>query len=113
MLPLLMVLVFGSIELANGIFLRQTLTVATYEGARAATKAGGTTAVAQQRIRDVLNSRGVSGETVTFNPVVTGATPRGTKVTVTVSVPGSACSMTPLRLFEDKTIKQSVIMVRL
>ena len=35
-LPLLIVLVFGAIEVASGVFLSQTLAIAAYEGAREA-----------------------------------------------------------------------------
>lgn len=113
MLPLLFVLVFGSIELANGIFLRQSLTVAAYEGARSATKPGGTSVHAEQRIRDVLESRGLDGETIAITPAVTGETARGTMVTVTVSIPGALHAMSPLRLLQDRTVRHSVVMVRL
>lgn len=112
-LPVLLILVFGSMEVANGIFLEQSLTVAAYEGARSASSAGGTVAEAQQRIQDVLQSRGVTGQTVTVVPAVTAATARGTLVTVTVSVPGAQQALNPLRLLQGETFTQSVVMVRL
>lgn len=112
-LPVLLILVFGSMEVANGIFLEQSLTVAAYEGARTASSAGGTVAGAQQRIQEVLQGRGVTGQTVTVVPAVTAATARGTLVTVTVSVPGDQQALNPLRLLQGETLTQSVVMVRL
>jgi Flp pilus assembly protein TadG len=113
LLPLMFVIVFGAIEVANGIFLRQSLTVAAYEGARSATRSGGTAVQARQRVREVLQARGVTGETVNITPDVTATTPRGTMVTVTVSTPGAAQAMNPLRLLEGRIIQQTVVMVRL
>lgn len=113
LLPLMFVIVFGAIEVANGIFLRQSLTVAAYEGARSATRPGGTSQLAEQRVREVLEARGVSDETVTITPNVTSLTPRGTMVTITVTAPGTQQAMNPLRLLQNRVIQQSVVMVRL
>lgn len=112
-LPLLFVFVFGSIELSNGIFLKQSLTIAAYEGARTATRAGGTAAQAQQRIEDVLTSRGISGQTITITPNVNTATPRGTMVTVTVRVSSDSVAIGPLNLLHGTFLQQSAVMVRL
>jgi len=112
-LPLLFVLAFGAMELANGIFLKQSLTIAAYEGVRTATRPGGTSAMAQQRIQEVLTSRGITGQTVTITPVITIATPRGTQVTVTVGVSASSQSIGPLHLMQGKYLQQSAVMVRL
>ena len=113
MLPVVLVLVFGSIEVANGVFLKQSLTVAAYEGARAATRAGGTTAQAQERIREVLVNRGIENETITITPAVNADTARGTTVRVTVAAPGSGVALNPLQLFQNRNVQQSVVMVRL
>lgn len=56
MLPLIIVLLFTSIELANGIFLKQAVTIAAYEGARSATRPGGSNATAESRIAEVLSA---------------------------------------------------------
>lgn len=112
-LPLLFVLVFGAIELSNGIFLKQSLTIAAYEGVRTATRPGGTAILAQQRIQEVLSSRGVTGQTVSVTPAVTTLTPRGTMVTVTVQVSATSQAIGPLNLMSGKTLQQSAVMVRL
>ena len=112
-LPLLFVFVFGSIELANGIFLKQSLTIAAYEGARTATRAGGTATQAQQRIQDVLSSRGITDQSVTISPNVNAATPRGTMVTVTVQVSSDSVAIGPLHLLQGAFLQQSAVMVRL
>jgi Flp pilus assembly protein TadG len=112
MLPVMILLVFGAIEMANGIFLKQAISVSAYEGARAGARSGGTEADVTSRISEVLTSRGIDSQTVTITPSLT-AIARGTKVTVTVSVPPSELGTAiPLAFLRTKTFTRSVSMVR-
>lgn len=112
LLPVMILLVFGSIEMANGIFLKQAISVSAYEGARAGSRSGGTEAEVKSRISEVLTSRGIKNQTVTISPSLTGIA-RGTKVTVTVSVPPSELGTAiPLAFLKTKTFSRSVSMVR-
>lgn len=113
LLPVMVALVFGSIEMANGIFLKQAVAEAAYEGARAATRTSGTDAAVNSRVAEVLTSRGISNKTVTITPSLATIT-RGTQFTVTVNVPSSELgSVLPLQFLKNKTISRSVTMVRL
>jgi len=112
-LPVVVFVVFGSIEIANGVFLKQSLAVAAYEGAREASRPGGTQNHALSRIREVLSNKGVDNEIVTITPSITEATPRGTKIYVKVSAPVSTDSINPCKLLINRTLEQSVVMVRL
>lgn len=112
-LPIVVFVVFGSIELANGVFMKQSLAIAAYEGAREASRPGGTQEQAKSRIREVLSNKGVDNETVTFVPEITADTPRGTKIHVKVSAPVSTDSINPCKLLINRTLEQSVVMVRL
>lgn len=112
MLPVMTIMVFGSIEMANGIFMKQAIAVAAYEGARAASRTTGTESIVKSRIDEVLSARSISNETVTISPSLNSVT-RGTQVTVTVSVPSSELgSVLPLQFLKNKTITRSVTMVR-
>ncbi len=113
MLPIIIVLLFTSIELANGIFLKQAVTIAAYEGARSATRPGGTNSTAENRIDEVLLARSVGTYTVTFSPTVTELTTRGTPITVTVEAAASTYALNPLRLLQDRKMGKSITMVRL
>jgi Flp pilus assembly protein TadG len=112
-LPLLCVLVFSSIEVANIIYLRQSLNIAAYEAGISATKPGVDTSTAVTRVAEVLGSRGITGYTLSFTPTVTEDTPGGTEVQVDVSAPSGSLSIGPLWLFKGKTIRARVRMVRL
>ncbi|WP_235935202.1 TadE/TadG family type IV pilus assembly protein [Candidatus Laterigemmans baculatus] len=111
-LPLLLVLVFGAVELADGIFLKQALTVAAYEGAREVTRQKGTAAAGQRRIDEVLAARGITEYGYSVEPVATEETPRSTRLTVRLTAPVDSVSWSPLRLFTGKTIEKTVSMVR-
>ncbi len=112
-LPIAVMVVFGSIELADGVFLKQSLSVAAYEGARAATRTGGTSEEAIQRIQDVLANKGIENGSISITPQVQGTTPRGTKVYVKVSAPASDKSVNPVKIFLNRVFEQTVVMVRL
>lgn len=112
MLPVLLLLVFGSIELANGIYLKQTLTLAAYEGVRAASWPGATNTDAHARIAEVLAARSVEEYEVEIVPEVTLTTERATEINVRVSAPGSTYSLGMLRLFNDVFLQGEACMVR-
>ena len=112
-LPLLVTLVFGAIELANAVFLRQSVNMAAYEAAKVITRPGSNEALARTRCAEVLSVRKVSNFTLTFSPTVTTATPRGTQVTVTVVAPASNLTYGPVQFMSGKTITSTVVMVRL
>lgn len=112
-LPLLVMLVFGAIELGNAVFLRQSVNMAAYEAAKVITRPGSNETLARTRCQEVMSIRKVSNFTLTFSPTVTTSTPRGTEVTVTVTAPASNLSYGPVRFMTGKTISSTVVMVRL
>jgi Flp pilus assembly protein TadG len=112
-LPVLIILVFGSIELANAIFLRQAMNIAAYEAAKVITSPGDNNSLATARCGDVMAMRKVTNYTLAISPTVTSSTPAGTVVTVTVTAPASNLSYGPIRFMRDKTLTSTVTMVRL
>ena len=112
-LPLLVLLVFGAIELSNGIFMKQSLNMAAYEAAKLITAPGSNEPLARTRCQEVLRVRRISDYTVTFSPTVTDATPRGTQVTVTVTAPACSLCSGPVRFLTGRNIRSAVVMVRL
>jgi Flp pilus assembly protein TadG len=111
-LPMLILLVFGSIEVANGIFLNQALSLAAHEGAREAGRPGGTSAMAQARVADVLTSRGIQQYSITIVPPVTETTPRGILIMTTVSAPMNSFAIHSMGILGNRTSTQSVCMVK-
>jgi len=86
-LPLLIFTIFGSLELANNIHLKQVATAAAYEAARSVTNIGGTEYAARIRGEEILSSHGINDASITFSPAVTPSLPSGTVVNVQVNIP--------------------------
>lgn len=118
MMPVMVLLAFGSIELSNMVFMRQSLSIAAYEGVRVITKPGATAAQATTRINEVLTSRNVTNYTVSVStdgmvPItVTPLTPRGTLLTVAIQSSNGGSAYGPLQLFTGRTIQCQTTMVR-
>jgi Flp pilus assembly protein TadG len=111
-MPLLALLVFGSIEVANSIFLAQALSFASYEGAREAARPGSNTAQVNARVAEVLHARGIQDYSVTITPALTNATARGTMLTVRVETALSALTTNAIGLPSEHMTAQEVSMVK-
>lgn len=113
-LPLLIVLVFGSVESSNGIFLKQSLTIAAYEAAKIAASPRGTKQAATTRCTEVMAVRDVDTFQISFTPDnLDENTPRGQNIHVTVTVDADAAALGPLWIFEGKSLQKTVVMRRL
>jgi Flp pilus assembly protein TadG len=86
-LPVMAMIVLGTIEASNALFVQQALTSAAYEAANVASQTGGTSANAQTRATAVLSSLGINGATVNITPTITTTTALGTQIVVTTYAP--------------------------
>ena len=111
-LPVLVVVLLGSIEICNAIFLKQAATAAAYEGVKVATGSGGTKQVGESRANEILQARGLEGTGVVFEPADPLLWTRGTPIELTVSIPASN-NLGGVELFyQGQTLTASVIMVK-
>jgi hypothetical protein len=67
-LPLLMLLVFGTVQSCNAIHLRQALVTAAFEGSRVVTRDSASREDVIARCNSILDARGVTGYTITITP---------------------------------------------
>ncbi|MEZ6064652.1 MAG: TadE/TadG family type IV pilus assembly protein [Planctomycetaceae bacterium] len=111
-LPVMLMIVFGSIEAANAIYLKQIVTQAAYETARVVTTPGNTAADARAFGEHVLAARSVENATITISPEASSTTPSGQLMTITVSAPSDSNFYSPLQYFRGQTIESRVVMVR-
>ncbi|MEM9354248.1 MAG: TadE/TadG family type IV pilus assembly protein [Planctomycetota bacterium] len=111
-LPVVVVLVFGALEVCEVVFLKQSLTVTTYEGSRLAARRWTTTADVTSLCDAILEGRRVTNATVTVTPAEIELLPRGTPITVTVRAPFSSNSSTRLVLNSIGDVVQSNTMLR-
>lgn len=112
-IPVILVIVFGMIEMANLIFTRQALKAASYEAALAVTNINGTQTNATAKANTVLTAYGIVGASVSYSPTVTAATASGTNVTVTITAPRSSNSVSPSFFFTNTNITCATVMTRL
>lgn len=112
-LPILLIITFGSIEAANSIYLKQTLTEVAYETARIAATQGHTEQDARTRAAEILAARGISDAVVEITPAIDANTVAGTPITIHITAPSSSNSIGPQMYFQDATMSTNVVMVRL
>ena len=112
LLPLLVLITFSSLELSNMVFQKQSLSIASYEGAKIATSPGTTDSQARARVQEILTARGLTNTSISITPAITTLTPRGTMVTVAVTSDDSAAGVISVRMFTPRTLRSDTAMVR-
>ena len=109
-LPVLVLIVFGSLQASSMYFLRQAMVQSAYEGVKEAARNDGSQTLARERAEQTLAFRDITGETITFFPGNSGAVAPGTPITVTVSAPGDQNSVLPFGVFGGRTVSASATM---
>jgi len=111
-LPILTLLVFGSIEAASFIFLKQSLQVAAYEGIREAIRNGSTNTTSAGRSMAILNSRFVLDANVAFPNGNVAAVRRGEQVIIEVSAPTRTNSPLAGQWIANRTLTARLVMLK-
>lgn len=111
-LPVLVLLVLGMIECCTMIFLKQSLTVAAYEGARTAIRPDAAASDVQTTCNGVLSDRRVQGAVVTVTPSEIDSADVGEFIDVTVSAPASRNSIIPGSFFRGRTLSATASMMK-
>lgn len=111
-LPVLLLLVLGMIESCTMIFLKQSLTVAAYEGVREALEPAAVAADVNACCTRVLADRGVNSPTIVVSPANFETLATGEYITVTVSAPADANAVVPAGFFRGKTLSASATMMK-
>ena len=108
-LPVLIILVLGSIECTSMIFLTQSLNVVAYEGVRSAIRPDSTTAETLARCQEVIAERNLVDAQVTLDPANVDDLPAGTLVTLTATAPAQPNGALRLRFFSGSLDAQAVM----
>jgi Flp pilus assembly protein TadG len=112
LLPVIALLVFGSIEAASFIFLKQALQVAAYEGIREAVRSTGTEADATDRAGSILKARQVRDATVRFPEGDLAAAKRGDRVVIEITAPTSTNSPLAGLWINNQTLSARLLMLK-
>jgi Flp pilus assembly protein TadG len=110
-LPVVVLLVLATIESCSAIFLKQSLTVAAYEGVRTAIEKGASAASVQTICNQILTDRRVKGSKVSISPSDIASLNPGDYVNVTVSAPCSPNSPVPPVFFRGRTLTTTASMM--
>jgi len=111
-LPVIMILVLGSMEATSAIFVRQALTTSAYEGIREAIRTGSRTTDAFNRANAVLTARRIRNSQITFTPAAIETAARGSQIVIEVSAPYAANSPFFGNVIPDRTSIVRTVMVK-
>jgi Flp pilus assembly protein TadG len=110
-LPIIVLLVIGTIEACSMIFLKQSLAIAAYEGARTAIIPGATKTQVENACQQILTDRGVKSGKVTIKPSDIAALNPGDFVDVTVSAPCNSNAVVPNTFYRGRTLTSTASMM--
>jgi|GEM_PF-1328747 len=114
LLPVLLTVTFGSLEVCNRLFLRQTASVAAYEAARLAARRAVSTAQVQARGLTLLEGRRIAGAQVIVTPGGGGLAtlPTGVELSVEVIIPVQGNTPVTYVFPSSGTIRATAFMLR-
>jgi Flp pilus assembly protein TadG len=111
-LPVMLTLVLGTIEVCHRIFLRQTCVIVAYEGSRLAARSTSSTEDVVSRCQQLLSQRRVIGGQVTVTPANLLEQVPGTPIQVRVTVPWASNTPTRFVLQDQGTVSIDAFMLR-
>ncbi len=111
-LPVIILLVFGSIEAASFIFLKQSLSVAAYEAARESIRNTSNNANGESRASNVLDARNVQSYSISFPNGESATAPRGSEIVVLVTAPTQPNSPLAGQFVANRQLTARVVMVK-
>ena len=110
-LPVIVLLVVATVEACSMVFVKQSLTVAAYEGVRTALEKGATFSDVQATCDQILSDRKITGGTVVVNPTDFQTLPPGRYVDVTVSAPCDQNTIVPNGFYRGKNLSATASMM--
>lgn len=111
-LPVIVVIVFASIEACSMIFLKQALQITAYESVRVAIAMSGTSDAAVARGNEMLTQRNVKQGSVKLAPADVQHLAPGQKVTVTATAPIGANRVVSSWFFSSGDLSATCVMLR-
>lgn len=110
-LPIVVLLVIATLEACSALFLKQSLTVAAYEGVRTAIEEGADTKSVQAACNQILADRKIQGAKITLKPTNIAALNPGDYIDITVSAPCASNSVVPATFYRGRTLSATASMM--
>jgi Flp pilus assembly protein TadG len=111
-LPVLSLLVFGTLSATSMIFLRQAVVQSAYETAKAAARSRGSVEDAVEKGRQVLEFRDITATSVVFEPADVSNQVKGTPFTVTVTAAADPSRFFSFGPFAGQSVEVAVTMLK-
>lgn len=112
LLPLLLAIVFGAIEITSRLFLRQTAAVTAFEGVRLAARRTVDSATVRSRCLQLLEDRRITGGQVIITPESTSEVPTGGLIEVQIVIPYSGNTLAPMAIPDEGSLQVTASMLR-
>lgn len=112
LLPVILLVVLGSVEVTNKIFLKQSLATAAYESCRTAIESNAKNGPAKSAGMEILKTRGVKSATITFDPSNIENAKRGEFIRVTVHANGKANSILNNNFTVAGDVSHTIVMTK-
>ena len=111
-LPVVLILMLGTLEICSGIFLRESLKIASFEGARAGVRRQSTPDQVRTTVTEVLQARGVQGAQIEIVPNSFDGLDALSPIAVTVTAPAEGNSAFNLNFLTGRTVNARTTMLR-
>lgn len=111
-LPVMTVLVFGTLETCELLFAKQSLAVAAYEAGRVAARPGATTVAVQNRFNQIVTSRRLQGVSLTLTPTNIDSVTIGQQIRLSTRAPVLTNTSTRLVLTAVPDMVETVVVLR-
>ena len=111
-IPIVLLLTFATLEICSAIFVKETLTIACYEGARIGVKRRATAQAAYDQTESVLQARGIVDYTINVTPSDFGTLDALDVITINVEAPVDGNAFFIGQFIEGRNLSSTVRMVR-
>jgi hypothetical protein len=111
-LPIVMLMILAMIESCSMIFLKQSLTIASYEGVRTALVENATGDDVRFSCQQLLDDRRIQGGTISIQPPNFELLAPGEYIQVSVTAPADLNSVIPGSFFSGRTLTGTVTMMK-
>lgn len=103
-LPIIVLLMLGTIDACTMIFLKQSLTIAAYEGGRTALIPGAKASHIKADCQQIIDDRSISGAKIKVRPKKPHEAAAGEQISIEVSAPCADNSIMPSLFFQGREL---------
>ena len=111
-IPMLFIVMFGTLETCSGIFLAEAIKVSCYEGCRVGVRRRATRDDVIDQVNNVLDARGITGATISVGPETFAGMDALDPITVHITAPTAGNSLYIFDFFAGRSISAEVSMVK-